>query len=406
MVVGQEIGITVNVDIFITGRSTVASRIVGRIQAIVVTHEQCVCSVKIENDSTVTTGEVLIGRVIRNRHAYGIAVGENRTLCNFRVCTDIITVFKGFINTHEAYKATGTQIISASRGGNITGSKAVGITSTVAAAHKAAGTHTGAAAVRQLHMHAKQFEKSADPLSFVSFVNTTAGRHHITAGVAVVEVGQLGVADKSTDAVGIAEVLVISAAHVAADGNCSKALGECQHGLVIGQFTIHGTVGLGVAHQAAHGTLSADAVPCLVVILTEFRLAHQVCLIAPGILINISTAVGNQGIKAANAHQCTSSRVIVHCNLNGTDRENTNVRVVTHDCFGSIIERMTLDDRIDHVQIVNRCVHIAKQTGKIVIHNLIHAGGIESTGCRYLIIRRIRNTRYIIGHSIFVGINI
>ena len=192
------------------------------------------------------------------------------------------------------------------------------------------------------------------------------GGPDITAGIAVIEVGQLGITDKTADAVGVSVVLVRIAivlgdtknvertilplhflAHIAADIDRGEALVECQDCLVFFQLTGDGAVGLGITNQTADSTLAADTIPVLGCFLGITGLAQHLGFRKSGVAgVQIGRAFRNVSVVAACAQQCAGSRII---------------RLVV---LG--LEVIALDDGVDYMNAFDAGIHIAEQTCKAV----------------------------------------
>ena len=92
VVIGQEIGIPVNVDVLITG-SFIFTDIVRCIQAEIVTDIIGQRSADLKSDTTVCAGEVLIIGAVGHSLTDRIAIGKDRALSNrFLTGTVCVTV--------------------------------------------------------------------------------------------------------------------------------------------------------------------------------------------------------------------------------------------------------------------------------------------------------------------------
>ena len=150
MILGQEITVPINIQALIIRFRFIITRIIRCIQAVVITNCIRAKLLGVESNTSVCTGEILIGRIVGDCFAHRIAFRKYGTLCNRFVTAGTVTIAKGFVDAHKANKATAAQVVVCCRSRDITCSETIGISCAMAGANETAGAPAGSTVIQQL----------------------------------------------------------------------------------------------------------------------------------------------------------------------------------------------------------------------------------------------------------------
>ena len=160
-------------------------------------------------------------------------------------------------------------------------------------------------------------------------------------------------------------MLISIAAHVTADGNSRKAVGESEGALVAAQFLGNGAVGFCIADEAADCAAALNAVAFLSGIISRLRsyaAGEQSSVEAVCGGVNISAAICDKRIEARCADECAGGRVVIF------------IFYVVIFIFYKVA---ALDNGVDNAQSINRCIDIAEHTHEVVFTESGRVSGVE-----------------------------